>query len=55
MAGRCPFSSAVVPVATSMKDSEEQSDEATQRNNEILRFAQNDIDQFQVDLVLGLP
>jgi len=29
--------------------SEERSDVESQRNNEILRFAQNDNDQFQVD------
>jgi len=42
MTGRCPFSSAVVLVATSMKDSEERSDEESQRNTEILRFALSD-------------
>ncbi len=42
MTGRSPFSWAVVLVATSMKDSEEQSDEESYRYAEILRFAQND-------------
>jgi len=52
MTGRCPFSSTVVLVATSMKNSEERSDVESQRNIEILRFVQNGIYQFQVDLVL---
>jgi hypothetical protein len=40
MTGWCPFSSAVVLVATSMNDSEERSDDESQRNIEVLRFAQ---------------
>jgi hypothetical protein len=49
MTGWCPFSSAVVLVATSMKDSEERSDEEYHCYAEILRFAQIDNYQHWVD------